>query len=135
MSIFQDFLRWPFRAQKTHYEPEKSAEPLTVFRVNAYDTDSVGQVSGWIDRKLSQGSRKGFVDMQLPEQAYQPRQVTTTLAPEQVASLGWNINRADSRPTATRVVSAPATQFKQVFVWQPYERETTMPFGQMPTNY
>lgn len=135
-SSLADFFRWPFRAQKTHYREEKSTQAQSSLSVNRFDTDSLGLAdSGWVDRKLTQGSRKGFVDMQLPEQTYQTRQISTTLSPEQVAALGWNADRETARPTATRVSSPLARQFKQVFVWQPYERETSMPFGQMPTKY
>lgn len=132
-----DFLRWPFRSQKTHYEGKSSAQAQTQFTVSHTSLDSMGQLSGWIDRRAdqnTQGVDKGPVDMQLPEQFFQDRLVTSSLSPEQVEKLGWNAHK-EVRPVAFHHNKPEARQFKQVFVWQPYERETTMPFSQMPTRY
>lgn len=132
---FLDFLRWPLRTNKTHYDERERTEAQSSFKIKHFDTDSMGQLSGWVDRRLTEtvlGTDKGPVDMQLPESFFEDRlQLSSISDPHAFGS--WKpreqaILRASIKPEK-------ATSFRQVFVWQPYERETSMPFSTMPTPY
>lgn len=136
MQTILDYLRWPLRTQGGLYQAKGQTEAQTSFTVKHFDTDSMGQLSGWVDRKTSQnvlGPDKGPVDMQLPESFFKDRRAETSLKslPE-----GWGANRERAyRPKKASVKRPEASSFEQVFIWQPYTRETNQPFSNMPTVY
>lgn len=138
MSNFLDFLRVPLRTLKTYYEPKESAEANLQFTVKDFDADSLGQLSGWMDRKgASQGFlglNKGPVDMQLPESFYADQSELSSLSSRQFQN-GWKHNETENVYYQAIIRPEESSRFQQVFIWQPYTRETSMPFSQMPTVY
>lgn len=135
MTSFVDFLRFPLRTLQTLYEPKPSTKPVLEYTVKSFDTDSIGQLSGWVDRKGARqgflGLEKGPVDMQLPESFYVDRSEVTSITEKQFENR-WNYTETPKRA----VIRPPEPdRFEQVFLWQPYTRQTRMPFSQMPTVY
>ena len=132
---FIDFLRQPLRTLKTIYEPKGQVQAEIQFTVKDFDTDSIGQLSGWVDRKGSQqgflGLNKGPVDMQLNESFYVDRAEVSSLPFQN----NWRHNETQNPKQRASIRPPESRRFEQVFVWQPYTRETSMPFSQMPTKY
>lgn len=135
MQTLLDYLRWPLRSQSGIYEEKPQSAAQTSFTVKHFDTDSMGQLSGWVDRKTSQNvlaTDKGPVDMQLPESFFKDRIQQTSLLN---TDFGWGANREQERPKRANVKKPAASRWAQVFIWQPYERQTNQPFSNMPTVY
>lgn len=130
-----DYLRWPFSRQGTIYQEKKQVQVQTVIPVKHFDTDSMGQLSGWVDRKPMQNVLsidKGPVDLQLPESFFNDR-----LQPSSIDKLDSGPKNYGTQkiPRKANVKNPEASKFEQVLIWQPYGRETRMPFSNMPTRY
>jgi len=135
MQTILDYFRWPLRSNSGIYEEKRQVAVNTTFNVKHFDTDSMGQLSGWVDRKTSQNVLsvdKGLVDMQLPESFFKDRTVQSSLLS---TDFGWGANREQAVLKKASVKRPTASLWKQVFIWQPYERETNQPFSNMPTVY
>lgn len=132
-----DLLRWPLRNLKSYFVPPDPIPINSSTVVGPFQSDSLGLVdSGYVDRKLDLGSKRGPIDMPLPEYHYQSRQVETSLSPAQVERLGNGPVRKEGPFRRTMDPRGrEAGQFAQVYTQQPYDRETSMPFSQMPTVY
>lgn len=130
-----DLLRWPLGSLKGFFLNKPSAPVQSEFTLNRYQSDSLGLVdSGYVDRRLDSGSLRGPTDLQLPEYFYQNRTVQSSLPADYYRENSGPF-RSERKPKGVSLNPPPANRFKQVYIWQPYERKTTMPFSQMPTVY